>query len=103
MYCIRPTSKSVSAPRRAYSHIPASRAKRTHEERKRGSIVTPTLGLKNVSNMGGDVLLGEFTLADDGRREDGVGRGDTGGNDESGEKFESRDDGVHERGRDHPA
>lgn len=50
-----------------------------------------------------DVLLRVLALADDRRREDGVGRGDGRGEDERREELEARDDGVHERAGRHPA
>lgn len=75
----------------------------THEERECGAVVAATLGLEDVPDMTRDVFLGVFTLADDRGSQDGIGRSDTGGEDERRQELEAGDDGVHERSGSHPS
>lgn len=74
----------------------------THEEREGGAVVAATLGLEDVPDMTRYMLLGVFALSDDRRSQDGIGRGDTGCEDERRQELEPGDDGVHERSGSHP-
>jgi hypothetical protein len=92
----RPSQWSRPHPRRP-TFAPA-----LTQERKRRTIITPTLSAQQMPYMNGYMFIREFP-SNDRLSQDRVGRGDTRGDGECREEFDLGEDGPDEECRDDPA